>query len=83
MPEAIQIEVVGETVGTDGDGGAAVGSRGVVEVGLGHASCVVVEADAEAVGGGAAGDGPAEGESGAVEVDAGGLEDLEGALGEV
>ena len=83
VPEAVEVEVVGEAVGTDGDGGAAVGSGGVVEVGLGHAACVVVEADAEAVGGGAAGDGPAEGEAGAVEVDAGGLEDLEGALGEV
>ena len=63
VPEAIQIEVVGETVGTDGDSGASVGSRGVVEVGLSHASRVVVEADAEAVGGGTAGDGPAEGEA--------------------
>ena len=66
VPEAIKIEVVGERVGPHGDSGAAVGSGGVVEVGLGHASCVIVEADAEAVGGGAARDGPAEGEAGAV-----------------
>ena len=83
VPEAVEVEVVGEAVGPHGDSGASVGSGGVVEVGLGHASCVVVEADAEVVGGGAAGDGPAEGEAGAVEVDAGGLEDLEGAFGEV
>ena len=63
VPEAIKVEVVGETVGPHGDGGAAVGSGGVVEVGLGHAACVVVEADAESVGGGAAGDGPTEGEA--------------------
>ena len=47
---------------------------------LGEAARVVVDAEAETVGGLAASECPTEGEAGAVVVDACGLEDDEGAL---